>query len=356
MEERLQRLALQNVILVVMLIIVSTVCLVVLLLYRKNRKAHSLLIRQNEVIERHRRENDEIMQILEQKKNEIEQQTFALNETAVELQWQTDTALRLYDEVELQKQEMTDSIIYAKRIQTALMPDLSLINEIMNDYFILFKPRDIVSGDFYWVAEKEGKTIVVVADCTGHGVPGAFMSILGISFLNELIKNKDFPADEVLNLLREQVVKSLKQSAGVRDGMDLALCAIDWENARVDYAGANIPLFLLRATQNGESELIEIPADHMPIGLYENNQQPFTRHVVPIMQGDAIYIFSDGYCDQFGGPDLKKFKKKNLKKMLLDIHTKTMTDQKKIIEQTLENWRGDLPQIDDILMVGIKIY
>ncbi|MDR1865431.1 MAG: serine/threonine-protein phosphatase [Bacteroidales bacterium] len=351
----LQRLEWQNTVLSVALITVGVIAFVLFLLYRKNRKARSLLLQKNEEIDRHHRENDEIMQILEQKKNEIEQQTLELNETTVELQWQTENALRLYDEVEQQKQEITDSIIYAKRIQTALLPEVSLVNEILNDYFVLFKPRDIVSGDFYWLSAKHGKTIVVVADCTGHGVPGAFMSILGVSFLNEIIKNYDLPVDEVLNMLRDQVIRSLKQNSAVRDGMDMALCAIDWENSRIEYAGANISLFLLREPQNESEELTEIPADRMPIGLYENNLNPFTRHVVPIMQGDALYMFSDGYCDQFGGKELKKFKKKNLKKLLLDIYALNMTEQKQILETTIEKWKGDLPQVDDILMMGIKI-
>jgi serine phosphatase RsbU (regulator of sigma subunit) len=178
------------------------------------------------------------------------------------------------------------------------------------------------------------------------------MSILGGSFLSEIIKNFDLQVDEVLNMLREQVIKSLNM---VRDGMDIALCAIDWENARIEYAGANISLFLLHDPKSGMDELVEIPADHMPIGLYENNNEPFTRHIIPLMQGDALYMFSDGYCDQFGGPELKKFKKKNLKKLFLDIHLKNMSDQKKILNDTIEKWKGDLPQVDDILMLGIKI-
>ncbi|MDR0715008.1 MAG: SpoIIE family protein phosphatase [Bacteroidales bacterium] len=354
LSEPLEKFETGNTILMILLIISLLVTLITTLLYVKHRKVNRLLIQKNEQIERHHRENDEIMQILEQKKNEIEQQALALNETTVELQWQTENALRLYDEVEQQKEEITDSIIYAKRIQTALLPDVSQVNEILNDYFILYKPRDIVSGDFYWVTAKQNKTIVAVADCTGHGVPGAFMSILGVSFLNEIIKNYDLQVDEVLNKLREQVIKSLKQIEVVRDGMDMALCAIDWEKARIEYAGANIPLFLLRASGDNTEEFTEIPADRMPIGRYEKNQ-PFTRHIVPLMQGDALYMCSDGYCDQFGGPDLKKFKKKNLKKLLLNIYRQNMSTQKEILETTIEKWKGDLPQIDDMLMLGIKI-
>ncbi|MDR3095289.1 MAG: SpoIIE family protein phosphatase [Bacteroidales bacterium] len=354
-EESLHQLEDENILLLIALVVVCTGMLVLLWLYAKNRKAHRLLVLKTEQIERHHRENDEIMQILQHKKEEIEQQTIALNETTVELNWQTENALRLYDEVEQQRRDITDSIVYAKRIQTALLPDIAAVNEILNDYFVLYKPRDIVSGDFYWVAAKQNKTIVAVADCTGHGVPGAFMSLLGSCFLGEIVKNNDLPMNGILGMLRNHIIKSLQQNTIVRDGMDMALCAIDWENERIEYAGANISLYLLREPKNNSDELLEIAADRMPIGQYENNNQPFTCHTIPLMQGDALYMFSDGYCDQFGGPDLKKFKKKNLKKLLLDIYQKNMSTQKKILDTTIEKWKGDLPQVDDILMLGIRI-
>jgi len=340
------------------LILVSIIALITFLLYIKNRKTQSLLVQKNEEIERQRRSNEEIMQMLEQKKREVEQQSLNLSETTTELQWQTENALRLYDEIEQQKKDMTDSIQYAKRIQTALLPEKSFINEILNDYFVLFRPRDIVSGDFYWVSAKTEKTMVAVADCTGHGVPGAFMSILGITFLNEIVQNDNLHADTILFQLREQVIKSLKQTGKDqenKDGMDMALCIIDWENARIEYAGANIPLLLLRSTPENPDDLIEVNPDRMPIGIYDDTTKPFTRQTIPIMPGDSLYMFSDGYCDQFGGPDLKKFKKKNLKKFLSEIHTLSMTEQKRKLKQNLDTWRGDLPQVDDILMMGIKI-
>jgi serine phosphatase RsbU (regulator of sigma subunit) len=339
---------------------VIIIAVITFVLYLKNKKTQHLLIQKNEEIEKQRRSNDEIMQMLEQKKLEIEQQSLALYETSTELQWQTENALRLYDEIEQQKQDITDSIQYAKRIQTALLPEKSFINEILNDYFVLFRPRDIVSGDFYWVSAKTEKTMVAVADCTGHGVPGAFMSILGITFLNEIVQNdNNLHVETILFQLREQVIKSLKQTGRDqenKDGMDMALCIIDWENARIEYAGANIPLLLLRNTPETPDELIEVSPDRMPIGIYDNTiTKLFTRQTIPIMPGDSIYMFSDGYCDQFGGPDLKKFKKKNLKKFLSEIHTLSMTEQKRKLKQNLDYWRGDLPQVDDILMMGIKI-
>jgi len=345
----------QMAVLIALLVLVSMIAVFLFFQYQKSKHVR---MHNNREIEEQQRSNDAIMQILNQKKREIEQQRFELQETSTELKWQTENALRLYDEVELQKQEMTDSILYAKRIQTILLPETNYINEILNDYFVLFRPRDIVSGDFYWVSAKKEKTMVAVADCTGHGVPGAFMSIMGINFLNTIVQNENLHADEILNQMREQVIKALKQTGKDlenKDGMDMALCIIDWENARIEYAGANIPMILLRRTTTSLHELIEMKPDRMPIGIYENVVRPFTRHYISIMPGDSIYMFSDGYCDQFGGPELKKFKKKNLIKLLGEIHTLSMTEQKKKLIRNLDKWRGDLPQVDDILMLGIKI-
>jgi serine phosphatase RsbU (regulator of sigma subunit) len=355
---KLENLEAWITVLIVALVLVSIIAVAVFYLYRDSRRSQSLLIQRNEETEKQQHSNAGIMQILEQKKRELEQQSFELHETSTELKWQTENALRLYDEVEQQKTEMTDSILYAKRIQTMLLPERTFINEILNDYFVLFQPRDIVSGDFYWVSAKTGKTMVAVADCTGHGVPGAFMSIMGITFLNTIVQSDSLHADIILNLLREQVIKALRQTGKDmenKDGMDMALCIIDWENARIEYAGANIPLILLRSASKPDDELIEVNADRMPIGIYETMAKPFTRHSIPIMPGDSVYMFSDGYCDQFGGAELKKFKKKNLKKLLSEIHTLSMTEQKRRLKQNLDNWQGDLPQVDDILMLGIKI-
>jgi len=352
---KLNEQEMQMAVLIALLVLVSMIAVFFFFQYKKSKHVR---MHNNREIEEQQRSNDAIMQILNQKKHEIEQQRYELQETSTELKWQTENALRLYDEVELQKQEMTDSILYAKRIQTILLPETNYINEILNDYFVLFRPRDIVSGDFYWVSAKKEKTMVAVADCTGHGVPGAFMSIMGINFLNTIVQNENIHADEILNQMREQVIKALKQTGKDlenKDGMDMALCIIDWENARIEYAGANIPMILLRRTTTSIHELIEMKPDRMPIGIYENIIRPFTRHYISIMPGDSIYMFSDGYCDQFGGPELKKFKKKNLIKLLGEIHTLSMTEQKIKLMRNLDQWRGDLPQVDDILMLGIKI-
>jgi serine phosphatase RsbU (regulator of sigma subunit) len=338
--------------------ILTLICVgavVALFLFQRTR---NLRRQKNRELEEQQHSNVQVLQLLEQKQREVEVQRLELRETSTELKWQTENALRLFDEVEQQKKELTDSIEYAKKIQTVLLPERQMINEVLNDYFVLFQPRDIVSGDFYWVNAKTEKTMVAVVDCTGHGVPGAFMSIMGINFLNSIVQDENLAADTILNLLRDQVIKALKQTGKAlenKDGMDMALCIIDWANARIEYAGANIPLILLRSATDATYELIEISPDRMPIGIYEQMSKPFTRHTFPIMPGDSLYMFSDGYCDQFGGPDLKKFKKKNLIKLLAEIHTLDMAEQKKRLKRNIDVWQGDLPQVDDILMLGIKI-
>jgi serine phosphatase RsbU (regulator of sigma subunit)/tetratricopeptide (TPR) repeat protein len=254
-----------------------------------------------------------------------------------------------------QKKEITDSIQYASRIQNAMLPPGDYIDSLLPERFILFKPRDIVSGDFYYITEKEGKVICVVADCTGHGVPGALMSMLGISFLNEIIsKHRDLPhSNDILEELRAHVIKSLRQTGKVgesQDGMDLALYIVDLKTGKMEYSGANNSLWLIR-----DGELIEKRADKMPIGIYSWVEDSFTRHDIDLQKGDLIYSFSDGYYDQFGGPSQKKFMIRNFKKMLLKIHSKTMKEQKKIMVETLEQWMADTSQVDDILVVGVRV-
>ncbi len=260
------------------------------------------------------------------------------------------------DHIFQQNKEITDSIEYASRIQNALLPPKELIEKIIPDSFVLFKPRDIVSGDFYWLSQKENKIISVTADCTGHGVPGAFMSMLGISFLNEIVNLTnvdDLTADVILNDMRSLVISSLRQTGNIgesRDGMDLTLCIIDYDAMELNYAGAYNPLFIIR---NGE--LLETKADKMPIGIHLKKIENFTNHIIPIKKGDLIYTFSDGYVDQFGGPDNSKFRKKNFIQLLLEIHQEDMPKQKEILEQKLQEWMEGYEQVDDILVSGIRI-
>jgi len=249
----------------------------------------------------------------------------------------------------------------------------------MPDNFILFKPRDIVSGDFYWAAEKNGKSYYAAADCTGHGVPGAFMSMLGISFLNDIIRSAthELKPSEILDALKSKIIEALHQTGEAqeaKDGMDISLCKVNIENKTVEYAGAFNPLYIVR---NGEIIIYE--ADRMPIGIYDfdinqnftNNlinlengmpigiydfdiNQNFTNNLINLENGDTLYTFSDGYADQFGGPKDKKFMIGRFKKMLLDIQNLTMDEQRKHIDNTIEDWMKEHDQIDDIIVIGAK--
>ncbi len=255
--------------------------------------------------------------------------------------------------LEDQKREIEDSIRYARRIQSAVIPSESDCIEIFPESFVFFRPLNIVSGDFYWISKTNDKIVFTAADCTGHGVPGAIMSMLGVAFLNEIV-NKDHitEPDEILNHLRNKVIAALQQqgiSGEARDGMDIALITIDYSAGKLSYAGAYNPLIMIR---NGE--ITETSAEKMPIGFYDQ-MRPFKRNEIMIQKGDRFYMSSDGYEDQFGGPDGKKFKSKKFKQLLLDIQNSTMQQQKVIIEKQFEEWKGDLPQVDDVVVTGFEI-
>jgi serine phosphatase RsbU (regulator of sigma subunit) len=257
-------------------------------------------------------------------------------------------------EIEAQKGEITSSIEYASRIQMAMLPMTDLFRDYFSEFFIIFKPRDIVSGDFYWIGEDENDIFLTVADCTGHGVPGAFMSTLGISVLNEIIThNSNLQANTVLNLLREKIKTSLHQTGKegeAADGMDISLCVFRKDRKRIQFSGAYNPLYII----NG-GEFKEYKADRMPIGIHYGHEPSFTNYEINVKKGDVIYILSDGFIDQFGGPDCTKYKKANLKKLLSEIYYKPMEDQKKIIEIEFEKWKGKADQVDDITIIGVRI-
>jgi len=252
-----------------------------------------------------------------------------------------------------QKKQITDSIVYAERIQRALLPSKEYLDEIFNEYFILLKPLHIVSGDFYWIKKIENQIVIAVADCTGHGVPGAFMSMLGISFLNEIInKEKITQANHILNELRQYVKTSLKQTGkeeDAKDGMDMALYTINTKNLKMQFAGAYNPLFIIR-----NNKLITLKADRQPIAIHIK-EKDFTNIDFQLQKNDVLYSFSDGFVDQFGGMQGKKFMIKNFKKLLLDIHKEPFDKQKIILNDILIKWIKGYEQLDDILIVGIKI-
>ena len=250
--------------------------------------------------------------------------------------------------------EITDSIRYAKRLQTAVMPDNELISTMLSDYFVFFRPKDIVSGDFFWAKKQNDKVIVCAADCTGHGVPGGFLSMLGMSFLNEISAHeKDFKAHEILNLLRARVKGTLikeGQENETKDGMDICLCIIDEKNRKVQYAGANNPLYIIR-----NKEVMEFAADKMPIGAYLAEKESFTNNEIDLQANDEIFMFSDGYRDQMGGPLQKRLKSPGFRKLLVDINDKPMKTQRDLMEKFFDDWRGNNEQVDDILVFGVKV-
>jgi serine phosphatase RsbU (regulator of sigma subunit) len=284
-------------------------------------------------------------------KEEIQHQNEVLNQRNEEIEAQRDFAHK-------QNEEITDSINYAKRIQSAMLPPEPYISELLNENFILYKPRDIVSGDFYWVKQVNQYIIIVAADCTGHGIPGAFMSILGIGYLNEIVQRRELTqANLVLNELRKQIKNSLRQHGGrdeSKDGMDMALCALDLKNRTMQFAGANNPLYVIRGV-GAEANLKEYKPDRMPIGYYDGQDIPFTNHDLKLEPGDTFYLFSDGFNDQKGGAANKKFMSSRFRDLLLGIQDQTMYDQKLILDKTLSDWMGTNAQIDDILVMGVRV-
>jgi serine phosphatase RsbU (regulator of sigma subunit)/ligand-binding sensor domain-containing protein len=286
----------------------------------------------------------------------VRMRTATIEEQKSEIATQRDEILQQKNTIEQKNEEITGSIEYAWRIQTALLPKQDQFNQHFSDHFILFKPRSIVSGDFYWVHQNDGKIFVTAADCTGHGVPGAFMSMLGISYLNEIVgnsHNNHKTAADILNQLRQTIKNSLHQTGKrdlTKDGMDMAFCIIDKNNMTLDFAGAFNPLYIFR---NGVFE--KHLADRMPVGIYHTEKESFTNHHLDLNPGDTLYLFSDGYIDQLGGPKHKKFKSKNFVALLQDIYSLPMDEQKKILEQQFQTWKGQNFQVDDVIVLGLKI-
>jgi serine phosphatase RsbU (regulator of sigma subunit)/Tfp pilus assembly protein PilF len=284
--------------------------------------------------------------------------TAALDERRILLEDQSLELKEQREELLLQKEEIISSINYAKRIQSAILPPEVYINELLNENFILYLPKDIISGDFYWIKQVKNYIILTSADCTGHGVPAAFMSMLGISCLNEIVQSREVTqANQILNELRKEIKHSLRQTGKkeeMRDGMDIALCVIDTKNNTMQYSGAHNPLYII-SNNNGNSEIKEIKADSMPVGIHFLGDKSFTNHEVQLEIGDAFYIFSDGYTDQIGGENNHRFTSERFKKLLLTIYDQPLYEQKEILENTLKDWMGAHPQTDDILVIGVRV-
>jgi serine phosphatase RsbU (regulator of sigma subunit) len=251
--------------------------------------------------------------------------------------------------LETKNQEITDSITYAKRIQSAILPSINEIKTCLPNSFVFYKPKDIVAGDFYWLEQKQNCTLLAVADCTGHGVPGAMVSVVCNNALNRSVREFEITdPGEILNKTREIVINEFEKSEeDVKDGMDIALCTI--KGNVLQYAGAHNPLWIIR-----NNELIEIKADKQPIGKFDN-QTPFSTHQFKLQKNDILYIFTDGFADQFGGEKGKKFKTKSFKELLLSLNSKPINEQKELIESTFNQWKGDIEQLDDVCVIGVRV-
>ncbi len=260
--------------------------------------------------------------------------------------------------IEIKQKGITDSINYALRIQEALLPSKEMKQTLFPESFVLLLPKDIVSGDFYWYSEKNGKKIITAVDCTGHGVPGAFMSMIGVTFLNEIVNERGITKpSEILGELRDRVKTSLKQKGldgESRDGMDMSIVSFNKDFTEVEYAGANNPLWIFRREKN-EIKILEFAPDKRPIGYFKGQGLPFTNQTISLQKGDILYIFSDGYADQFGGPKGKKFKYKQIKEILAEINHLPMHAQEEHLLKRFIEWRGNLEQIDDVCIIGISV-
>lgn len=273
------------------------------------------------------------------------------NKLLVEQKKEVENQKQLVDE---KQKEILDSIKYAKRIQTALLANDKLLNNHLPQHFVLFKPKDIVAGDFYWATALPDGFIYVTGDCTGHGVPGAFMSLLNISKLNETINQKHITRpDLILNDVKKDIIHSLNpegSSEESKDGMDAIVCRIDFNSMKLHFAAANNSFIIVR-----NNEILTCKADKMPVGKSHNDTELFTYNEISLQKGDMIYTCTDGYGDQFGGPKGKKFKLKKLKEILVQISTMPVFEQKSILNKNFEDWRGDLEQVDDVLVIGVRV-
>lgn len=263
---------------------------------------------------------------------------------------------RAYAEINEVNQDLVSSIQYARLIQEAILPGEERFRSVIADSFVFHAPRDIVSGDFYWLQEYDGKILVAAVDCTGHGVPGAFMSIIGNNALNAAVREEGLTTPSlILDYLNMTVSDTLRQKTedtmGIKDGMDIALISLDLTNMKLEYAGAYNPLYLMR-----DGKLFETKGDKFPIGIsIDDRLRKFTNHEQELQGGDVIYIFSDGYADQFGGPQGKKFKYDNFRSLLFDVHALPPREQHRKVRDCFHKWRGDLMQLDDTLLIGLRI-
>ncbi|HEY4798111.1 MAG TPA: SpoIIE family protein phosphatase, partial [Bacteroidia bacterium] len=292
----------------------------------------------------------------------VDQRTYELQRANSELENAVHMIEEKNQKLEIAYKDIRDSINYARKIQQAILPSIHDVYAALEQSFVFYRPKDIVSGDFYFFAEKNKKIMIGVADCTGHGVPGAFMSMIGHDMLNQIIIEKGITSpSEVLNQLESGIRGALKQdleNAETKDGMDIALCQLDMhrhkdDTVAVQYAGAFRNLYIVRKHAN---EVEEVRADKISIGgVILGDVKKFSNHEIHLQKGDSFYIFSDGYCDQFGGPGGKKFMTRQFQRLLMSIKDHSMKEQEAILERTFKEWKGDLEQVDDILVIGVRV-
>lgn len=290
-----------------------------------------------------RNQNEAIIKQLRTREEEL---TELVNERTKELQIKNE-------EITIKNKEITDNVNYAKRIQAAILPEMETIYKSLPQSFVLYLPKDIVSGDFYSFFHSEDNAIIIAADCTGHGVTGAFLSVVGNSLFTQIINERKISdPGKILDCLHEEVINTLNQrNSESTDGMDVAICSLDLKKNLLSYAGANRPLWIIR---NNEM-MIYIP-NKFPIGgLQISHEENFTSHQIPLLKNDTFYIFSDGYADQFGGESGKKLMTKKFKETLLSIQHLNMDEQKVYLSDFIESWKGNLEQVDDVLVIGIRI-
>jgi serine phosphatase RsbU (regulator of sigma subunit) len=326
-------------------------------LAEKNKRMWAM----NEAVYKEKKKVDEELEKLNEEKAKLEQAKNKLDDKVKKL-WATSTAVHkekeriniIKQEIERKHQEIVDSVTYAQRIQEAILPSRTEINQAIPYNAIMFKPRDIVSGDFYWFSQKGEESILACVDCTGHGVPGAFMSMIGNTLLNQIVNERDIiQPNLILNELNKEITSALKQDAAgsdSRDGMDISIISVNANKNQLQYAGANRPLYFVRA-----NELIETKANKVAIGGHmQEEEKNFTNHIFDLQKGDTIYLSSDGYADQFSPAD-KKLMTKRFKEILLSIQHLSMPEQEKYLAQFIDEWRGIMEQTDDVLVIGVRL-
>lgn len=342
--------------------------------YRNKKKANALLTKQKLEIEQKNSMLNQQNEEIKSQRDELETQSKFLMKQGDKIAKQHEKIKEQMAIVNHQKKEIMDSIHYAKRIQVATLPPDDFINTYLKDYFILYLPKDVVSGDFYWFDHFDGTLLFAAVDCTGHGVPGAFMSIVGSNGLNMAVKvHKTKTPSEILDHLDDSVVETLRQSdkTDIKDGMDIALCALNTKEKTIEFSGANNPLYIVRKKENlslPENELVspnmenetlalfEVKGDKQPIGAVENRRK-FRNYIFKTMPGDTFLLFSDGFADQFGGdsPGGKKYKYSRMKEFFLGIQDQPMHVQRELAQKEFNDWKGKLEQVDDILVMGIRV-